>query len=200
MPTTWLDTFTKQARRFGTFPYPHRIAFLLNLPVRRLVADPVRLVDSLELNGGERVLELGPGPGFFSVEVAHRLTTGQLELFDIQPEMLDKARRKLDRAACHNASFRSGDASEGLPYPDTSLDVAFVVQTLGEVPDKYACLRELHRVLTPDGRLVIQEGFPDPDRLSVAETRQIAETAGFAFCDVIETRWDDIVRFTPSRQ
>jgi ubiquinone/menaquinone biosynthesis C-methylase UbiE len=74
-------------------------------------------------------------------------------------------------------------------------DVAFSVSVIGEVPDKAACLRSLARVVKPDGSLVFLEGFPDPDRLSVAELRELAEPEGFSFRDSAGTIWQDIVRF-----
>ncbi len=195
MPTTWMDTLMRQSRRVGSFPYPHQAAFLLDNPVRRLLANPGRLADALELTGTETVLELGPGPGFFSIEVAGRLPSGRLELFDIQPEMLDKARRKLDRFGHRNVGFHSGDAGAGLPFPDDTFDVAFSVSVIGEVPDKAGCLRSLARVVKPGGSLVFLESFPDPDRLSAPELRELAEPAGFSFRDSAGTIWQDIVRF-----
>jgi ubiquinone/menaquinone biosynthesis C-methylase UbiE len=54
--------------------------------------------------------------------IDRRLTGGRLELFDLQPEMLVKARRKLDRAGCRDVGFHSGEASAGLPFAAT-LDV-----------------------------------------------------------------------------
>src|ERR1041384_6766832 len=117
MPTTWLDTMLRQSRRVGNFPSPHWAAFLLDNPVRRLFADPADLAVALDLSGSETVLGLGPGSGFFSREVAGGLPNGRLELFDIQPEMLTKAQRKLDRAGHRNVGFNSGDAGAGLPFP-----------------------------------------------------------------------------------
>ena len=184
MPTTWLYTLVRQTRRLGNFPFPHQAAFLLDNPLRRWLADPARPVDGLELTGSERVLELGPGPGFFSVEIARRLADGQLDLFDIQPEMLDKARRKLDRAGYRNASFHVGEAGAGLPFPDSTFDAAFLAGVLGEVPDKVSCIRSLRRVLKPGGRLVFQEVFSDPDRLITTDLRALAEPDGFSFAQL----------------
>lgn len=196
MPTTWLDALTRQTRRAaGTFPYPHQAAFFLNNPLRRLSGTHERAAKSLGLTGAERVLELGPGPGFFSVAIARRLTSGRLDLFDIQPEMLDKARRSLDRAGCYNVGFHVGEADGGLPFDDDTFDVVFMAAVIGEVPDKPACVRSLHRVLKPGGMLAFREGFPDPDRLSVGELRDLAESEDFVFQDVTGNRWYDIVRF-----
>lgn len=102
------------------------------------------------------------------MEIARRLTDGRLELFDIQPEMLEQA-------GLSDVGFTVGQAGDGLPFPDNTIDVAFLSAVIGEVPDKRACLRSLGQVLKPGGRLVFVEMFPDPDRLSVRELRDLAE-------------------------
>jgi arsenite methyltransferase len=195
MPMTFLDTLVRQTRRVGTFPFPHQAAFILDNPIRRWLINPASLVEGLALNGSERVLEVGPGPGFFSVEIARRISEGQLDLFDIQPEMLNKARRKLEHAGYRNVAFHTGDAGGRLPFPDNTFDLAFLAGVLGEVPDKTACIRSLGRVLKPGGRLIFEEVFSDPDRLSTTELRALAEPEGFAFVSATGTRWQDIVRF-----
>jgi ubiquinone/menaquinone biosynthesis C-methylase UbiE len=156
------------------------------------------LAESLELIGSERVLELGPGSGYFSVEVARRIPDGRLDLFDLQPEMLDKARRKLAAAGFRNVGAHAGEASDGLPFTDDEFDVAYLASVIGEVPDKPACIRSLARVVKPGGLLVFFEGFPDQDRLSVAELRVFAEPEGFEFVSATGSRWQDIVRFKRS--
>jgi ubiquinone/menaquinone biosynthesis C-methylase UbiE len=66
---------------------------------------------------------------------------------------------------------------------------------IGEVPDKRACIRSLGRVLKPGGKLVFFETFPDPDRLSVQELRDLAEPENFDLVEATGNRWHDIVRF-----
>jgi ubiquinone/menaquinone biosynthesis C-methylase UbiE len=181
--------------RIGSFPYPHWASVLLDNPIRRALENPAATIDAIGLSGTEKVLELGPGPGFFSAELASRLTTGHLDLFDIQAEMLEKARHKLELAGYFNAGFHVGTAGEDFPFPDDTFDVAFLAEVIGEVPDQPACLRSLARVLKPHGMLVFREAFPDPDRLSVSELRALAEPNGFAFIDGDENRWRGIARF-----
>ena len=159
------------------------------------VAEPARIIDKVGLTASDRVLEIGPGPGFFSVEIARRLTDGRLDLFDIQPEMLEKARRQLERAGFRDVGYTAGQAAEGFPFPDNSFDVAFLAAVIGEVPDKQACIRSLSRLLKPGGRLVFVEMFPDPDRLSVQELRGLAEPEAFDFVEATGNRWASIVRF-----
>ena len=67
-------------------------------------------------------------------------------------------RRRARRAGVHNIVASRGDA-ERLPYPDGQFDAAYLIGVLGEIPDQTAALRELRRVLKPEGRLVIGEFF-----------------------------------------
>jgi ubiquinone/menaquinone biosynthesis C-methylase UbiE len=195
MTSTWVGALLHKSRQQGKSPFPHQAAFLINNPIRRALIKPARIIDKLGLTGSERVLELGPGPGFFSVEIARRLTDGRLELFDIQPEMLDKARHQLERAGLTDVGFTTGQASDGFPFPDNTFDVAFLSAVIGEVPDKPACIRALGRVLKPGGRLVFAELFPDPDRLTVRQLRDLAEPEGFEFVEATGNRWEDIAGF-----
>ncbi|WP_313959977.1 class I SAM-dependent methyltransferase [Mycobacterium deserti] len=191
-----MDSVLSQTRTvIGRFPFPHWASVLLNNPIRRALERPDSTIDKIGLDGHEHVLELGPGPGFFSVPLAGRLPRGHLDLFDIQPGMLDRARRNLERAGHRNVGYHVGEADVELPFPDGAFDVAFLAEVIGEVSDKTACLRSLARVIKPGGVLVFREAFPDPDRLSVAELRKLAEPNDFAFADAIEGRWGDVVRF-----
>ena len=192
MAGTWLERTMQRGR--GADHFPHQLWFIMDNPLRRLLVHPRQLIDRLELSGSEDVLEVGPGPGLFSVELARRLTSGRLELLELQPEMLAKARRKLDRAGLRNVGFHVGDAGGRFPFPDSCFDVAFLAAVLGEVTDKPACLRSLARVLRPGGLLVVQEFFPDPDRLRVPEIRQLAEPAGFRFIGAQGRPWNYTVR------
>jgi ubiquinone/menaquinone biosynthesis C-methylase UbiE len=137
------------------------------------------------------VLELGPGSGWFSPAVARALPRGRLVLCDLQREMLAKARRRLRREGVANCDLAQGEGTR-LPFRARSFDAAFLVAVLGEVPDPAACVRELARVLRTDGVLSITEMPGDPDALSVAEVRALAESAGFAF----ETRIGERAGFT----
>jgi ubiquinone/menaquinone biosynthesis C-methylase UbiE len=187
----WRDVW----RRFsGRGAYPHELAFVLTLPVRRWIQPPERLVAALGLRPDFRVLELGPGPGWFSVEVARALPRGRLVLFDLQREMLAKARRRLARAGLGNAAFAQGDGA-ALPFASASFDVVFLVAVLGEVPDPAACVGELRRVLRPGALLSLTETRGDPDALSEDELRALVQPRGFALEGIVRERAAFSARF-----
>jgi len=140
-----------------------------------------RLLEILEPAPGERILEIGPGTGYYSLPVAERLSPGgTLEIFDLQQEMLDHTMRQARERALDNLVSRQGDA-ERLPYPDGSFDAAFLVTVLGEIPDQSKALAELARVLRQGGRLVVGELFGDPHMVRFGALRERAERAGLRF-------------------
>jgi ubiquinone/menaquinone biosynthesis C-methylase UbiE len=140
-----------------------------------------RLLAALEPQPGETVLEVGPGTGYYTLEVARSLLPdGALHIVDIQQDMLDHTMRRATDAALPNIEPRRADA-RALPYDDATFDAAYLVTVLGEVPDQDAALRELRRVLRPGGRLVVGELFGDPHMVGEASLRRRATAAGLRF-------------------
>jgi SAM-dependent methyltransferase len=140
-----------------------------------------RLRDVLEPQPGERVLEVGPGTGYYSLEVAQWISPGgQLDVFDVQQQMLDHTMRRARERGVGGITPTRGDA-RCLHYPDDSFDAAYLVTVLGEIPDQAAAVRELARVLKPGGRLVVGELVGDPHWVSPGRLREHADSAGLRF-------------------
>jgi ubiquinone/menaquinone biosynthesis C-methylase UbiE len=62
-------------------------------------------MERLELKENHIVLELGPGPGFFSVPFAKKLKNGKLVLADIQKEMLDYTKKRMAKRKLQNVEY-----------------------------------------------------------------------------------------------
>jgi ubiquinone/menaquinone biosynthesis C-methylase UbiE len=137
-----------------------------------------RLIEILDPRPGEKVLEVGPGTGYYSLDVASRLDGGRLVLLDVQQEMLDHVMRRARERELGNLEPTTGDA-RSLPFDDASFDAAFLVTVLGEIPDQQAALRELARTLRPGGRLVVGELFGDPHMVTFGKLRERAGAQGF---------------------
>jgi ubiquinone/menaquinone biosynthesis C-methylase UbiE len=137
-----------------------------------------RLLAALNPQPGERILEVGPGTGYYTLEVAKRLEPdGRLDIFDLQYEMLDHTIGRARDAQLSSVFPIQGDA-RALSYPYESFDAAFLVTVLGEVRDQDKALGELHRVLKPDGRLVVGELLGDPHYVTPSALERRAQTAG----------------------
>ena len=140
-----------------------------------------RLREILAPRPGERVLEVGPGTGYYALQAARWLEPGgTLEVLDLQQEMLDQVTRRARMSGIANVVATRGDA-RALPYPDGAFDAAYLAVVLGEVPDQRAALRELARVLRPGGRLVVGEVFPDFHMVPFGALKERAEEAGLGF-------------------
>jgi ubiquinone/menaquinone biosynthesis C-methylase UbiE len=158
---------------------PYSFRFSLELPHPYVTRS--RLREILDPRPGERVLEVGPGTGYYSLDVARWVEPGgTLDVLDVQREMLDHTVRRARGVGVSNVVATRGDA-RSLPYPDDAFDAAYMVLVLGEVPDRDAALRELRRVLRPGGRLVVGEVFPDPHMVRFGDLRERAEDAGLRF-------------------
>lgn len=171
-------------------PFSHRFAWLLDNPVRALLTSPRTLLDRLPLESRYHVLEVGPGSGFFSPELARRVPDGHLELLDVQAEMLAKARRKLERHGIGNVGYTVADAGRPLPFAAERFDLALLVAVLGEIPDQGAAVSGLAKVLKPGGILAIHEMLPDPDRIPFRLLRVLVEARGFSLVARKGPWWD----------
>jgi ubiquinone/menaquinone biosynthesis C-methylase UbiE len=154
-------------------PYSQR--FWVQTP-HPLITRP-RLLQILSPKEGERVLEIGPGTGYYSLDVARALApSGELHLFDLQREMLAHTLARGRGSAGRTLVATQGDAVR-LPYTDESFDAAYIVCTLGEIPGREEALRELRRVLKPGGRLVVGELVGDPHMVRFERLRSEASAA-----------------------
>ncbi len=110
-----------------------------------------------EIRAGERVVDIGSGAGTDSLIAARMVApNGEVVGVDMTPAMLNKARRAAAEAGMENVSFRQGYGEE-LPVADGWADVIISNGVLNLMPDKEAALREMARVLKPDGRLQIAD-------------------------------------------
>jgi SAM-dependent methyltransferase len=139
-----------------------------------------RLRQALAPSDGERILEIGPGTGYYTPDLAEWVTQGTVDIFDIQQEMLDHTMRRVGEGGHTNVNPTQGDARD-LPYEANSFDAVVLVTVLGEIPDQDAALREIARVLRPGGRLIVGELIGDPHFVSTGSLRRRGEAAGLRF-------------------
>ncbi len=150
-------------RRFYHFPIPSFLAGLIDNPVRRRIQSPKKIADRLNLRYGMKVVEIGPGPSTFTIEVGARVAPGgSVYAFDISPKTIRKLLARMVKRGANNVAPVVASAYY-LPLLSHSVDRVFMVAVLAEIPDRQRALREFARVTKPNGLLSISEFLSDPD-------------------------------------
>jgi protein-L-isoaspartate(D-aspartate) O-methyltransferase len=120
------------------------------------------MVQSLELRGPERVLDIGSGSGYHAALLA--AMAARVVSVERIPELAQLARRNLERAGVTNVTVVTGDGSRGYA-PEAPYDAISVAAAAPEVPPS------LYEQLNDPGRLVIPVGSYDDQELRLVEKR-----------------------------
>jgi ubiquinone/menaquinone biosynthesis C-methylase UbiE len=127
------------------------------MPYRKLLWD---VFQALELEPGMRVLDAGCGTGNLEHFISGKdHPPVEIDAVDFSPGMLDRARRKCKQF--DQVRFLQADLSDALPFPDGAFDRIVSVNVLYALPDRDRTIRELLRVLTPAGRMVLTSPLPN---------------------------------------
>ena len=150
-----------------------------------------RAMELLNLRAGERVLIVGVGTGAdLPLLSAGVDVTG----IDLSPEMLAKARLKLDRCPA-SVKLIQGDA-QALLVNEGGFDAAILNLILSVIPDGNACLQSAVRALKPCGRIVIFDKFL-PEGKSVSLERRFINIFSTLLGTDINRRLSDLARGCP---
>ncbi|MGC8897625.1 MAG: class I SAM-dependent methyltransferase [Bacteroidota bacterium] len=119
--------------------------------------NPYKLLKAAGLKPAQRVLEVGCGPGFFTIPAAKIVgEKGIIYALDIHPLAIKRVQKKIRTERVGNVQTVLADATQtGLP--DKSIDVAFLFGFVHHAKALESILLELRRVLKPDGMLSIEK-------------------------------------------
>ncbi len=176
------DATLRATSNLRPFPFPHQLASVLDGSLRRQYLDPAEVLGMYGVAGGLTVLDLGCGTGIFTIEAARLVDTrGLVHAVDLQAAMIRHTADRVAGAGVHEQVKLHHCGAYSLPFPDDSIDVALLIATLGEIPDKPAALNELRRVLRSGARVGVTEEILFPTRMRAATVRRWLEEAGFQF-------------------
>jgi len=108
------------------------------------------------LRPGMSLLDVGCGPGTLTCDLAARVAPGPVVGLDTSSEVVEAAEAEAVERGTTNVTFAVGDVY-ALDDDDGSYDVVHAHQVLQHLTDPVAALRELHRVLHPDGLLAVRD-------------------------------------------
>jgi ubiquinone/menaquinone biosynthesis C-methylase UbiE len=122
-----------------------------------------RMLQLAGLTPGKRVLDIAAGTGEPAIPAARMVTPGgSVIATDFAEDMLAVAREKAARAGVKNVEFRRVDG-EALDFADGSFDAVTIRFGIMFMPEPDTCLREVHRVLRPAGRVALAT-WATPDK------------------------------------
>ena len=148
-----------------------RIISFVHDTLYSLFVNPYKLLKEAGLKPGQKVLEVGCGPGFFTIPAAKIVgEKGKVYALDVNPVAVETVRRKIKKKGLKNVEVMLADASEtGLP--NESIDVAFLFGVVHALDDVDAVMWEMHRVLKAKGVLSIQKSWWSEKKLLDAVTK-----------------------------
>lgn len=157
---------------------PPWLSFTLTNVFRRLAHDPAAILGPF-VRPGDTVLDIGCGPGFFTIPLARLVGgTGHVVAVDIQSGMLDRTRRRAEKAGLA-ARVRLVKADETGLHLEGAADLALVFWMAHEVKDLEKLFAGIRAALKPDGRLLLVEPRLHVTASGYGEILAAAARAGF---------------------
>ncbi|MFC3212189.1 class I SAM-dependent methyltransferase [Planomicrobium okeanokoites] len=152
---------------------------------RKALLPPESILAHLKLNGDEEIADLGAGNGYFTLPLASK-TKNQVYAVDIEPKMLALLQELAEKGGLANIRYIESDL-ESIRLKDRSVDKVMAAFVIHEVPDPAKALKEIKRILKPDGTLLLIEweaveteiGPPLEDKIPSADMADLLKENGF---------------------
>ncbi len=146
--------------------------------IRRWLQNPQKILRPY-IAEGMTVLDVGCGPGFFSIDMAQMVgKSGRVIAADLQEGMLQKLRDKIKgtelekRITLHKCEKNKIGLSE-------KVDFALAFYVVHEIPNQGECFKELESILQPSGKVLIVESPFHVSKSAFAETIEKARDSSF---------------------
>jgi ubiquinone/menaquinone biosynthesis C-methylase UbiE len=137
-----------------------------------LFRDPNKALNVAGLEPGQKVLEVGCGPGFFTIPAARIVgAAGSILALDVNPVAVEHVRQKIAAAGMTNAKTMLANAAR-TDLPDLSFDLTFLFGLAHPIGDMDKMWIELHRLLKLEGTLSIEGRLRPPFELFQSVKRQ----------------------------
>jgi ubiquinone/menaquinone biosynthesis C-methylase UbiE len=139
--------------------------------LREIFRPPVKNLREAGIGPGMSVLDYGCGPGGFSIAAAGIVgEAGKVYALDIQPLAVESIKRRAAGAGFKNVQTIKSDCATGLK--DKIIDVVLIYDTFHDLGEPHKILRELHRILKPNGLLSFSDHHLKEEKIVTAVTGQ----------------------------
>lgn len=161
----------------------------LDSPKRREILPPDLPSVLFGFEPGMHLVDFGCGSGYFSVSLAETIGPGGvLYAVDQRTEMLEAMKDRITSLGLDNIRCLNNHESD-IPLKASSVDGVFMATVYHELASPAAVVREVMRILKPDGRLMVIDWRPIEEeigpglhhRVEPEAVIQVAQEAGFEF-------------------
>ena len=183
--------------------FPPEDLGLLEGPDRDAWQRPDQVMDVLQIGEGSVVADLGAGGGWFTMRLSRRVgPNGRIYAEDIQPEMIEAIKRRVQREGVRNVTTVLGTAVDPR-ISEGAMDAVLIVDAYHEMDQPVLLLRNLARTLKPNGVIGIVNfkkdgGGPGPamdERVEPAKVIADAKAAGLELKRRDDLRYQYLLTF-----
>ena len=130
-----------------------------------LFRDPYKALQAAGLQAGQQVLEVGCGPGFFTIPAATIVgQSGSVVAVDVSPLAVEHVQKKIEEMGVTNAQVILADVAQ-TDLPDQAFDLIFLFGLARPIGDMQAIWTELRRLLKTGGTISVEGRMRPPGKL-----------------------------------
>ena len=164
--------------------------------------DPKNVLETVGVEAGMRAVDLCCGDGYFTAPLGQLVGSGEVLAIELSGEMIEAARREVERVGVKNVTFIQEDAMRTAELISEPVDLVLIANTFHGAPDHTGLARAVRAVLRDKGTFVVINWWPRPReettvlgkprgprselRFSPAQVAAWVEPAGFRLRDVKE--------------
>ncbi|WP_198664943.1 class I SAM-dependent methyltransferase [Lewinella sp. IMCC34191] len=152
----------------------HLAADWLERPERELEENVSQAIENMDIQPDEHIADIGAGSGYYTFRMAQKAPRGKVFAVDIQPEMLDIMREKIERENIDNVELVRG--SETSPNLEANtLDLVTMVDVYHEISYPREMMQDIVTALKPGGRFVLLEYRMEDSSVPIKRLHKMSE-------------------------
>lgn len=160
-------------REIAHFMGPGGIPWL-DRPEREDEEHPTKVIDALELKGGEVVADLGAGSGYFTFRLSPKVgEKGKVLAVDIQEEMIVELKKRIEKNQVTNVETVKCTESDP-KLPEGGVDIVLMVDVYHEIAFPYEVMTAIRKALKPGGRMVFVEYRKEDPKVPIKEIHKMS--------------------------
>ena len=157
------------------------------------------MVEGINLSTDAIVADIGAGTGYFTFRIANRASSGKVYAVDVQPEMLDIGRGRMQERSIGNVVPIQGAPTDPR-LPDASVDAVLLVDAYHEFAYPFEMMRGISRALRPQGRVFLVESRGEDPRIPVKPLHKMTRRRAIMELEAAGLRWLETRDFLPTQR